>query len=155
MRSSSKKPLNLRAQKLLLDQCFPEAACTIKGRTLIWEGKIRPSVVSCFYQIRIIYTLGEPPDVFVLSPDLQTVSDATKPGRRPPHIYGTNPLKLCLYLPGTSQWNSGNPLVTKIVPWTIMWLSFFEDWVFTDVWSGGGTHPNVKELEEPGSGAKA
>jgi hypothetical protein len=81
MRSSSKKPLNLRAQKLLLDQCFPEAACTIKGRTLIWEGKIRPSVVSCFYQIRIIYTLGEPPDVFVLSPDLQTVSDATKPGR--------------------------------------------------------------------------
>jgi len=25
-----------------------------------------------------------------------------------------------------------------------MWLSFFEDWVFTDVWSGGGEHPQIK-----------
>jgi len=36
-----------------------------------------------------------------------------------------------------------------------MWLAFFEDWLVTDVWSGGGIHPNVKEPEKPGSGENA
>lgn len=32
-----------------------------------------------------------------------------------------------------------------IVPWTSLWLYFFEDWLATDEWKGGGKHPAEDE----------
>ena len=28
-----------------------------------------------------------------------------------------------------------------IVPWTTLWLFYFEDWLSSDEWKGGGLHP--------------
>jgi hypothetical protein len=28
-----------------------------------------------------------------------------------------------------------------IVPWAALWLFFFEEWLATDEWKGGGVHP--------------
>ena len=33
-------------------------------------------------------------------------------------------------------------LVDTIVPWSILWLFYFEDWLETDEWKGGGMHPD-------------
>ena len=30
-----------------------------------------------------------------------------------------------------------------IVPWTILWLFYFEEWLMSDEWKGGGVHPRV------------
>jgi hypothetical protein len=30
-----------------------------------------------------------------------------------------------------------------IVPWAVLWLYYFEDWLATDEWKGGGKHPDL------------
>ena len=39
-----------------------------------------------------------------------------------------------------------------IIPWTYTWLFYFEDWLSTDDWKGGGRHPG-EEPEDPGNRA--
>jgi hypothetical protein len=33
------------------------------------------------------------------------------------------------------------------VPWTALWLFYFEDWLTTNEWRGGGEHPPQKPDE--------
>jgi hypothetical protein len=30
------------------------------------------------------------------------------------------------------------------LPWTSEWLDYFEEWLVTDVWAGGGAHPEPR-----------
>src|SRR5207245_4563484 len=138
--------LPLHVPKALLDSTFQGTACRIGGKILTGEGWLRPSAISQPYRIRLTYKLGDTPEVFLIEPDPYALADAVKPGRRIPHVYGGNLLRLCLYLPG-EEWGPTDPLATTILPWACEWLGFFEDWVFTDVWSGGGVHPEAKEIE--------
>lgn len=138
------RPLHLRAQKLLLEQCFPEAKTTLRKNTLVWEGRLQPTAVSHRYRIRISYGLGRAPEIILVEPNAQNIADGVIRGRRPPHIYSVEPFSLCVYHPKKREWKSSQPLATTIVPWTSMWLSYFEDWVYTDVWSGGGEHPEIE-----------
>jgi hypothetical protein len=32
-------------------------------------------------------------------------------------------------------------IANTIVPWSVLWLFYFEDWLCTGEWSGGGVHP--------------
>jgi hypothetical protein len=81
------------------------------------------------------------PKVFVMQPNLHELAQ----GRRLPHIYSDNPPKLCLYLPRAFEWNRSHRLDRTIVPWTALWLFYFEEWLWSDEWKGGGMHPG--ELE--------
>jgi hypothetical protein len=69
-------------------------------------------------------------------------------GRRIPHIYSEAPLRLCLYLPGTGEWERHLRIDQTIVPWTYLWLGYFEEWLWSNEWKGGGKHP------EPGPRAR-
>ena len=69
-------------------------------------------------------------------------------GRRIPHLYEQKPPKLCLYLPRNSEWQSWMRLDQTIVPWTALWLFYFEEWLVSNDWKGGGMHPEVKEDHE-------
>jgi hypothetical protein len=33
-----------------------------------------------------------------------------------------------------------------IVPWAILWLFYFEEWLSSDEWKGGGEHPLESDL---------
>jgi hypothetical protein len=132
--------LPISVQAHLLKQCFPAEKLKVTRRELVWEGGLRPSAASCVYTVRVQYTLDEQPKIYVLSPDLQAAADAVKSGRDIPHKYEVNPVRICVYRPSRNEWGPSDNLATTIFPWTCMWLSFFEDWVFTDVWSGGGEH---------------
>lgn len=125
----------------LLKECFPGGMLKVSKTELTWEGQLRPSSISQPYTVRIQYSLGKLPNIDVLTPDLQAIADAIKPGRTIPHVYSTTPMRICVYRPSKNEWNPTDNLATSMIPWTCMWLSFFEDWVFTDVWSGGGEHP--------------
>jgi hypothetical protein len=139
--------LPILVQAHLLKQCFPGEKLKVTKRELVWEGHLRPSAISCVYTVKVQYTLDDQPKIYVLSPDLQAVADAVKPGRDIPHKYEKNPLRICIYHPSKSEWKSSDSLASTVIPWTCMWLSFFEDWVFTDVWSGGGEHPTTTATE--------
>jgi hypothetical protein len=75
--------------------------------------------------------------VFVIEPNLQELAL----GRKLPHVYEQNPPRLCLYLPRTGEWHRSMMISETIVPWTVLWLFYFEEWLESDNWKGGGMHP--------------
>jgi hypothetical protein len=40
------------------------------------------------------------------------------------------------------------------VPWATTWLYYFEDWLITDEWKGGGRHPDPADNERYGRRAR-
>jgi len=69
-------------------------------------------------------------------------------GRRIPHLYQQKPPRLCLYLPRTYEWQSWMRLDQTVVPWTALWLFYFEEWLVSDKWKGGGMHPDIDDDNE-------
>lgn len=104
---------------------------------LVWEFSARPTPLSREYEVRIVYHHGDVPEVFVIRPDLTEVSE----GRTLPHVYSQKPTRLCLYLPNSGEWSPAMAIADSLVPWATLWLFYFEEWLSTGKWSGGGQHP--------------
>jgi hypothetical protein len=47
-----------------------------------------------------------------------------------------------LYLPKTCEWQSWMRLDQTLVPWATLWLFYFEEWLVSGNWKGGGMHPD-------------
>jgi hypothetical protein len=54
-------------------------------------------------------------------------------------------VRLCLFDPQTAEWSPGAAIADTIVPWTYEWLFYFEEWLVSDEWKGGGRHPEVRD----------
>ena len=87
------------------------------------------------YHIKIIYSLLTSPKVFLVSPQLVKRHDADKI----PHTYYDG--YLCLYFPKAKQFTRDMLISKTIVPWTSLWLYYYEVWHATGHWIGGGSHP--------------
>jgi hypothetical protein len=123
--------LNLGANR-----ACPGHGC-LGGNTVTWSFAVAPTPLSRLYEARIEHRQGKAPQVFIDAPDLAALAD----GRRLPHVYEQMPARLCLYLPGSGEWEDWMRLDQTIVPWTALWLFYFEEWLFSGRWSGGGMHP--------------
>jgi hypothetical protein len=110
---------------------------------LAWEYEAQPSLLSRTYIVRITYSLRDKPQVLVRSPSLVELA---RP-RRLPHVYQQNPTLLCLYRSIKGDWSAQMRLDQTVVPWTALWLFFFEDWLASNEWKGGGEHPG--EMDKP------
>lgn len=108
---------------------------------LIWRYEAKPSPLSRIYRLKLVFRLGDNPKVIVEEPDLAILAN----GKALPHVYDQKPPRLCLYLPGAGEWTPQMHLVKTIVPWSFLWLWFFEEWLHTGKWKGGGIHPYKKE----------
>lgn len=128
---------NLRANPICAGQ--GGAHC---GR-LHWHYVAQPTALSRRYDIRIAYQLDTRPLIVVNSPNLLELAD----GRRIPHLYEQDPPRLCLYQPKRGEWNPRMLIDQTFVPWTALWLFYFEDWLITNEWRGGGEHPPRKPDE--------
>ena len=137
MRRFGGRPDLTRAQQfaLLRSSALCPGHGSLTATNLMWKFEAQPTPISRSYQIRVDYD-GRLPDVFVEAPDLLSVTG----GRTPPHVYH-DPLRLCLFVPGSGQWDRTTRLDTTIVPWVNTWLFYFEDWLADGVWQGGGVHP--------------
>jgi hypothetical protein len=107
----------------------------LRAGKLTWLYATSPSPLSRDYMIRIEMA-SDLPRIFVDDPDIEILAG----GRGLPHVY-RKPTRLCLYLPGTREWQPWMRLDQTVVPWTSLWLFYFEDWLDSDEWKGGGTHP--------------
>ena len=103
---------------------------------LIWIYSAQPTPGSRIYSVRIDYRQFEYPEVYVDAPDLVVLSG----GRRLPHVYGQDPPRLCLYMPARAEWTPADSL-GDIVAWVHEWLFWFEEWLRSGEWRGGGEHP--------------
>lgn len=141
---SRQRPDLTPAQQFLFLRANPICAGSgqLHATGLVWDYRVRPTPLSREYSVRIMFGLGETPKVFVTNPDLSTLAA----GRRIPHVY-RNPLRLCLMLPGTREWVGTLRIDQTFVPWAAMWLYYFEEWLISDEWKGGGAHPDPTDDE--------
>ncbi len=144
MRFDRPRPLTVAQQYVSLSS---NPACAGKGRlrgnALSWVFPATPTVLSRCYDARIEYQQGKSPEVFIDAPDLTLLAE----GQPLPHVYAESPTRLCLYLPGSGQWNDWMRLDLTMVPWTALWLFYFEEWLCSGAWAGGGQHPSRRDRE--------
>ncbi len=57
-----------------------------------------------------------------------------------PHVFSDG--SLCLHIPG--QWQSDMTIAEYIVPWIAEWLFYYEVWLATGEWLGGGALMSVR-----------
>jgi hypothetical protein len=125
----------LALQGLRLLATYPQFETRASSRQrAVWRGTLQPTELSNVYTVEIAYTLAQRPDVRVLDPQLEVHPNR----KRLPHVYPGN--KLCLYTFG--EWYPGLYIANTIVPWISLWLFFYEIWLLTGKWKGGGTHPD-------------
>lgn len=110
------------------------------GRELQFRFHISPSRFGRYYNCLLrMRPDSRAPDMLVLAPDLPALAGEDSI----PHVYdhsgpGT---MLCLWWPKQREWVAQLKLTQTYVPWTAEWLWYFEDWLTTRQWAGGGQHP--------------
>lgn len=133
-----KKAIRLFDQMMTLRAAYPSASCELHNGTLFWMGKVKPTPLSREYDVVLIYSDSQVPKVWVIGDGLQKIDD---PGF--PHKYDVdaknNMVQICLYR--YREFTRDKFLANTIIPWTIEWLYFYEIWLATGEWCGGGEHP--------------
>lgn len=121
---------------------WPESSLEfVHGQALRFGFKVSPTPFSRIYRCLLRLYPVRFPELFVMDPDPKTLAM----GRTPPHTYphvgaGT---KLCLWLPKAREWSPQMRLDETYLPWAAEWLDYFEEWLITDKWAGGGVHPDA------------
>lgn len=105
---------------------YPALDCEASRSALRFSGIVRPWNGGADYEVEAVVKDWGDPDVRVLSPTLQ-------PGA--PHTYDDEGL-LCLYHPDRRPWKLTDLAAMTVLPWTELWLYFYESWLQTGVWWG-------------------
>lgn len=109
----------------------------VKNGVLSWLYSVRPSPVGRLYTLFLRMRQGDLPKVVVRAPDLNILAE----GKDLPHVYQQDPPELCLFHPSRWEWRPTDSLVDTVIPWSVEWLHYFEIWLRTGEWTGGGEHP--------------
>jgi len=110
-----------------------------------WEFDLQPNPLSQTYKVLIIYHMDNyAPDVFILNESLWEISET----KEIPHLYDSKKIRLCLYYPSFNEWTYYNNLCTTFISWIALWLYYYEEWLYSGEWKGGGKHPEVTQDED-------
>jgi hypothetical protein len=141
----SQQNISLAEQLSVMQKLFPTFRHRWSGQTVVWTGDLQPSVLSDRYRVRISYQLKKHPFVNVVNPQL-----IKRDGESIPHMYPKK--RLCLFHPSKGEWNHRMLIAETIIPWTSLWLFYYEAWQVTGEWLGGGEHPNLDEFKKSSRG---
>jgi len=125
--------VSLIVQRRLMQETFPQFQFFKKG--IYWLGKIKPTIQSPEYLIKISYQEYTALKVEVISP-------AIHPNGK--HIYPDG--SLCLYFPQDHPWRGVNLLARTLVAWAAEWLYCYEVWRATGEWVGEEAPHSVNKL---------
>lgn len=143
MRNNRIKPIQLITQEKLLLKAFPDSYTKRnKNKSLIWIGQLQPTPLSRIYTI-LVNLVDNNVETFVVEPNKLKLYEGEE---SLPHVYSTPKQKLCLFFPDGTEWNNGKKLVDTIIPWASEWLYFYEIWLVTGEWLGGGTVHDIKKI---------
>lgn len=119
----------------------------LRHHGFVWSKEFTPTALSDTYRLKIDYQEGYYPKSFIVFPKPLPLAAGTK---RLPHTYDTIKQRLCLFKPDLYEWTSSMFIANTIIHWAIQWMFYYESWLFTGRWLGGG-HGNwdaVPELRE-------
>jgi hypothetical protein len=134
MRRSS---LSVAQQAFALHARFPKVRATLSRGRLVWTGVLQPTPLSRSYRIQIDYQPPRDPRVRVLD-ELETRAEKTLP-----HTYVGG--WLCLH--EDDDWRPKMTIADTVVPWASEWLMYYEIWLATGVWFGGGEWPPRRPVD--------
>ena len=131
-------------QKVALASAYKEGKILTSNKNeLIWEGYLRPTPISKEYHVIIYYKINHRPKVIVCGEELEKLD-----AKDFPHKFCINvdkrTIQICLHL--YHEFNSHKLLADTIIPWAIEWLYYYELWLATGKWCGGGEHVNNTEI---------
>jgi hypothetical protein len=135
-------PVTLPLQNFHVVHRFPGFSYRWARAEAIWRGTLQPRTTSPTYRVEVRYRVGKIPRVRVLRPAL--VAGA-------PHLYGDG--TLCLYWPREWIWHSYELIAETIIPWTGLWLYFYELWLDTGEWLGPSSHQTQASKSEGRDGS--
>lgn len=107
-----------------------------------WQGKVQPLPLSDSYSISLAYERYKAPRISVISPNLMLVPGA----KSLPHTFTGE--YLCLYYPAYDEWTSAKYIAETVVPWISLWLVYYEVWLATGEWLGGGITHEPKDKKQ-------
>lgn len=138
----------MKIKNLLRNKTIAQQASVLKAKHFDWDvqfdavglvavGKVRPTSRSEMYvvEIRLGIKKGDSIRVRILSPQL--CMNAI--GDKIPHMYSQK--TLCLFMPKYAEFKRTDYISDTIIPWTTLWLYYYEIWHTTGKWLGGGEHP--------------
>jgi hypothetical protein len=129
------RTVSLAEQAFALKIKYPDFQVFLDRVTMKVKGSLRPTSRSETYRFSITYGLIWPPITRIISPELFI----NFKGEKIPHRYSDN--SLCLYQPKYGEFTRSTYISETIVPWTSLWLYYYEVWHTTGNWLGGGEHP--------------
>lgn len=135
------KKLTISQQLLKLSNVWNSGRIIFKSyKQFEWRCNLRPTPLSRYYEITVVYKLNCLPTVYVKRDNLLNVESSDFP-----HIYKREKdrVKLCLYY--GAEYNSSMYISDTIVPWAVEWLFYYELWLKTGEWYGGGKHPEIRK----------
>ena len=91
---------------------------------LTWNGCLQPTAHSREYGVRIEHDRDS----------VKTFVDKPRIRQRAPHLYRDG--ALCLFWPKEWAWHPKRSLAETLIPWTALWLYFYEVWLETGEWMG-------------------
>lgn len=138
----------MRNQALALRSYFKDSKIHWTSSSLSWVYTVTPTPLSDNYTLKLKYKRGKGVQVFVIAPQKLKLAEGKK---RLPHVYSHEEQRLCLYYPSDEDrertWKPDMYFAKTIVPWAVEWLEFYEYWLGTGIWLGGGIHPNGEKEE--------
>ncbi len=141
----TRKRLSLAQQSYRMQILHPQFASRWGLNSIVWIGSITPTDESRNYTVKVEYRHDDNPIVSVIDPLLRR-----RFTEEPiPHLYSGD--YLCLYRPKYQEWTSYDYIAETIIPWTSLWLYYYEVWHATGEWLGGGEHPLGKRKKAKGS----
>lgn len=129
MRRIRRPAITIGHQVARIRKDFPNFGYSRSNNLPTWYGPLQPTETSPIYTVKIVYRFAnqfsKSPRVWIVSPEIHP--DA-------PHRYSDD--SLCLYFPPERNWTPYIFISETIVPWTSLWLAFYEIWLDTDHWYG-------------------
>ena len=127
----------LYGQIAKIKEFFPEAISHVKCGKAEIIVHLKPTINSEDYTVKFEAKQGiKKVKVFVVHPRIEQMEN----GKRVPHLYADG--SLCLYMgyPQYHEWDYKIPWTETLIPWTSLWLFYYEIWRETGNWLGGGIH---------------
>jgi hypothetical protein len=132
-----------KKQSREMTELFPAFGRRAGRGDTTWIGPMQPTPDSTRYTVRVTYSPRQAPAVWIDSP-------AIKSGA--PHRYSDG--SLCLFWPKEWRWSPEDSLAQTILPWTALWLYYYEMWQTTGEWLGPSSphgSDSIKAREDAGN----
>ncbi|MCL3854166.1 hypothetical protein M1P97_23040 [Parabacteroides sp. GYB001] len=140
MKFQKNLPLTPQQQKGTLIKDYPNGVFkNISFNKWEWIYQLQPTEGSPFYSFKLVYD-DIRPRIYIL--DLLERVDGHL---ELPHVWNDKKQEICLYYPIYQEWTHYKK-ISIFVPWVSEWLYYYELWLVTGTWYGGGIHDSDNSM---------